>query len=56
MGQNSVTSKSTWKEVIVSISRCELSAAYDCLGNIRISAQGGLAVVLLVGGVLAFWR
>jgi len=49
-------SGSTWKDVFVSIANCELSAAYDCLGNIRVSARGGLAVLLLVAAVLVVWR
>jgi hypothetical protein len=49
-------SNPTWKDVFVSVANCELSAAYDCLGNLRVSARGGLAVLLLVAVALAVWR
>jgi hypothetical protein len=47
---------STWKDVLVALAHCELSAAYDCLGNLRVSARGGWAVLLLVVAILMITR
>jgi hypothetical protein len=55
-GYLAMKTNSTWKDVFVSVAHCELSAAYDCLGNLRVSAKGGLAVLLLVAAALTIWR
>jgi hypothetical protein len=49
-------SNPSWKDVLVSITHCELNAAYDRLGNLRVSARGGLAVLLLAVAVLVIWH
>ena len=40
----------SWKSILGSLTRCEISASYDWLGNFRISARGALAVIMF--GVL----
>jgi hypothetical protein len=47
---------STWKDVLVSVAHCELSAAYDCLGNLKVSARGGFAVMVLVAAVVVLMQ
>jgi hypothetical protein len=37
----------SWKSILGSLIRCEISASYDWLGNIRISAKGAIAVIVL---------
>lgn len=37
----------SWKSVLGALIRCELSASYDWLGNVRISAKGALAVIIV---------
>ena len=37
----------SWKSILGSLIRCEISASYDWLGNIRVSAKGALAVIVL---------
>jgi hypothetical protein len=37
----------SWKSVLGTLIRCEISASYDWLGNIRISAKGALAVIIV---------
>lgn len=41
----------SWKTVLGALIRCEISASYDWLGNLRVSAKGALAVVMF--GLLA---
>jgi hypothetical protein len=36
-----------WKPVLLALFRCEILGSYDCLGNIRVSAKGALAVIVL---------
>lgn len=37
----------TWKHILGALIRCEISASYDWLGNIRVSAKGIIAVIIL---------
>jgi hypothetical protein len=37
----------SWKSLLGSLVRCEISASYDWLGNVRISAKGAVAVIVL---------
>ena len=37
----------SWNSILGCLIRCEISASYDCLGNIRLSAKGAIAVVVL---------
>jgi hypothetical protein len=37
----------TWKIILGALIRCEISASRDCLGNIRVSAKGVIAVIIL---------
>jgi hypothetical protein len=40
----------TWKTILGLLIRCEISASRDRLGNIRVSAKGAIAVIIV--GVL----
>jgi hypothetical protein len=37
----------SWKSIQGSLIRCEISASYDWLGNLRVSAKGAIAVIIL---------
>ena len=37
----------TWKSILGLLIRCEISASRDCLGNVRVSAKGAIAVIML---------
>lgn len=37
----------SWKSTVGALIRCEISASYDWLGNVRISAKGAVAVVIV---------
>lgn len=36
----------TWKGIVGSLIRCEISASYDWMGQFRVSARGALAVIV----------
>lgn len=37
----------SWKSVLGALIRCEISASYDWLGNVRISAKGVISVIVV---------
>ena len=38
----------TWKAILGALIRCEISASYDRVGNIRVTAKGAVAVLVLL--------
>ncbi len=37
----------SWKSILGSLIRCEISASYDWMGQFRVSAKGAIAVVIV---------